>query len=173
MSVIRSELQECDQIRGPRHLEDVIDMSVETMTRLYELKNIAGVKDATGDISRVDKQLKAMGKEFIQLTGNDDNALEFNKRGGIGAISVTANIAAKYCSNFQTACAGNFSKAEELDKILQPVHSAMFIESNPSPVKYAASLLEMCSPSVRLPLVELRDETKKKVSEALKVAKLL
>ena len=151
----------------------VIDMSVDTMSKLYELKNIIGVKDATGDLNRVDQQLKAMGKEFIQLTGNDDNSLEFNKRGGVGSISVTANIAAKYCSDFQKACVSNFNKAEELDKILQPVHNAMFIESNPSPVKYAASLLGMCKPSVRLPLVELRDETKKKVSETLKVAKLL
>ena len=151
----------------------VIDMSVNTMSKLYELKNIVGVKDATGDLNRVDQQLKAMGKEFIQLTGNDDNSLEFNKRGGVGSISVTANIAAKYCSDFQKACVNNFNKAEELDKILQPVHNAMFIESNPSPVKYAASLLGMCKPSVRLPLVELRDETKKKVSETLKVAKLL
>ena len=151
----------------------VIDMSVSTMSKLYELKNIIGVKDATGDLSRVDQQLKAMGNEFIQLTGNDDNSLEFNKRGGVGSISVTANIAAKYCSEFQKACTSNFEKAEELDKILQPVHSAMFIESNPSPVKYAASLLGMCKPSVRLPLVEVKDETKKKVSEALKVAKLL
>ena len=151
----------------------VIDMSVSTMSKLYELKNIIGVKDATGDLSRVDQQLKAMGNEFIQLTGNDDNSLEFNKRGGVGSISVTANIAAKYCSEFQKACTSNFEKAEELDKILQPVHSAMFIESNPSPVKYAASLLGMSSPSVRLPLVEVKDETKKKVSEALKVAKLL
>ena len=151
----------------------VIDMSVNTMSKLYELKNIVGVKDATGDLSRVDQQFKAMGNKFIQLTGNDDNCLEFNKRGGVGSISVTANIAAKYCSEFQKACVSNFNKAKELDKILQPVHSAMFIESNPSPVKYAASLLGMCKPSVRLPLVEIKDETKKKVSEALKVAKLL
>ena len=151
----------------------VIDMSVNTMSKLYELKNIIGVKDATGDLSRVDQQLKVMGKEFIQLTGNDDNSLEFNKRGGVGSISVTANIAAKYCSDFQKACTNNLNKAKELDKILQPVHNAMFIESNPSPVKYAASLLGMCKPSVRLPLVEIRNETKKKVSEALKVAKLL
>ncbi|MBD1138070.1 4-hydroxy-tetrahydrodipicolinate synthase [Pelagibacterales bacterium SAG-MED41] len=151
----------------------VIDMSVNTMSKLYELKNIVGVKDATGDLNRVDQQLKVMGKEFIQLTGNDDNSLEFNKRGGVGSISVTANIAAKYCSDFQKACVSNFNKADELDKILQPVHNAMFIESNPSPVKYAASLLGMCKPSVRLPLVEIRGDTKKKVSEALKVAKLL
>ena len=151
----------------------VIDMSVSTMSKLYELKNIVGVKDATGDLNRVDEQLKSMGNEFIQLTGNDDNSLEFNKRGGVGSISVTANIAAKYCSEFQKACVSDFDKAVELDKILQPIHSSMFIESNPSPVKYAASLLGMCNPSVRLPLVEIRDETKKKVSEALKVAKLL
>jgi 4-hydroxy-tetrahydrodipicolinate synthase len=140
----------------------VIDMSVETMARLYELKNIIGVKDATGDLNRVDQQLKLMGKEFIQLTGNDDNALEFNKRGGIGSISVTANIAAKQCSDFQNACSKDISKATELDKILQPVHNAMFIESNPSPVKYAASLLGMCMPTVRLPLVEIQEVTKKK-----------
>ena len=151
----------------------VIDMSVETMARLYELKNIIGVKDATGDLNRVDQQLKLMGKEFIQLTGNDDNALEFNKRGGIGSISVTANIAAKQCSDFQNACSKDISKATELDKILQPVHNAMFIESNPSPVKYAASLLGMCMPTVRLPLVEIQEVTKKKILDTLKVAKLL
>ena len=151
----------------------VIDMSVETMTKLYELKNIAGVKDATGDLNRVNQQLKAMGKEFIQLTGNDDNALEFNKRGGTGAISVTANIAAKLCSDFQNSCANNFKESEKLDKILQPVHTAMFIESNPSPVKYAASLLGICDPDVRLPLVQVKEETKKKISEALKVANIL
>tara|TARA_B100001057_G_scaffold480182_1_gene552737 strand:+ start:1204 stop:2073 length:870 start_codon:yes stop_codon:yes gene_type:complete len=151
----------------------VIDMSVETMAKLYELKNIKGVKDATGDLDRVDKQLKAMGKEFIQLTGNDDNALEFNKRGGVGAIGVTANIAARLSSDFQNACTNDLKKAKEIDSLLQPLHSSLFIESNPSPVKYAASLLGMCNSTVRLPLVEIRDETKKKISEALKVAKLL
>ena len=152
----------------------VIDMNVDTMAKLYELKNIKGVKDATGDLNRVDQQLKAMGKEFIQLTGNDDNAFEFNKRGGVGAIGVTANVAAKLSSDFQKACIdNNMNKASELDKLLQPLHSSLFIESNPSPVKYAASLLGMCNAKVRLPLVEIREETKKKVSEALKVAKLL
>ena len=151
----------------------VIDMSVKTMTRLYELKNIAGVKDATGDLNRVDQQLKSMGKEFVQLTGNDDNALEFNKRGGVGSISVTANIAAKLCSDFQKSCLNSFKDSDKLDKVLQPLHSAMFIESNPSPVKYAASLLGMCDPEVRLPLVQVKEENKKKISEALKVAKIL
>ena len=151
----------------------VIDMSVETMSKLYELKNIKGVKDATGDLNRVDRQLKAMGKEFIQLTGNDDNALEFNKRGGVGAIGVTANVAAKLASDFQNACTNDIKKASELDELLQPLHTSLFIESNPSPVKYAASLLGMCKPTVRLPLVEIKEETKKKVSDALKAAKLL
>ena len=151
----------------------VIDMSVETMSRLYELKNIVGVKDATGDLNRVNLQLKKMGKKFIQLTGNDDNALEFNKRGGVGSISVTANIAAQLCSDFQNSCRNGFKDSINLDKILQPVHEAMFIESNPSPVKYAASLLGLCKPDVRLPLVQVTEDTKKKISETLKVAKLL
>jgi len=151
----------------------VIDMSIDTMSKLYDLKNIVGVKDATGDLNRVDQQLKIMGKEFIQLTGNDDNALEFNKRGGVGSISVTANIAAKLSADFQSACNNDIKRAKELDNLLQPLHSALFIESNPSPVKYAASLLGMCNPTVRLPLVEIKDDTKKKVSQALKLAKLL
>ena len=151
----------------------VVDMTVETMAKLNELKNIVGVKDATGDLNRVDQQLKLMGKDFIQLTGNDDNALEFNKRGGVGSISVTANIAAKLCSDFQNNCINDIVEAEKLDKILQPVHNAMFIESNPSPVKYAASLLGMCRPDVRLPLVQIKDQNKNKISEALKVAKIL
>ena len=151
----------------------VIDMSVETMTRLFELKNIVGVKDATGDLNRVDLQLKSMGKEFVQLTGNDENALEFNKRGGVGAISVTANVAAKLCSEFQNSCVNNFKDSDKLDKVLQTVHEAMFIESNPSPVKYAASLLSMCNPEVRLPLVEVEQSSKNKILNALKVANLL
>jgi 4-hydroxy-tetrahydrodipicolinate synthase len=151
----------------------VIDMSVETMAKLYELKNIIGVKDATGDLSRVDQQLKVMGKEFIQLTGNDENALEFFKRGGVGSISVTANIAAQLCSKFQNSCVSNLKEAEKLNEILLPVHNSMFIESNPSPVKYAASLLGMCEPDVRLPLVQVKEQSKKKISETLKVAKIL
>jgi 4-hydroxy-tetrahydrodipicolinate synthase len=155
----------------------VIDMSVETMARLFELKNIVGVKDATGDLDRVDKQLKAMGEEFIQLTGNDDNALEFNRRGGDGAISVTANIAPKLCSKFQslTLLSDNKSQkeAESLDKILQPVHHSMFIESNPSPVKYAAKVLGLCDDAVRLPLVKVTDSTKNIINKALETAKLV
>ena len=155
----------------------VIDMSVDTMARLFELKNIVGVKDATGDIERVDQQLLKMGKEFIQMTGNDDNALEFNKRGGVGAISVTANIAPKLCADFQKYSISNdqdeLAKAKKLDNILQPVHSAMFVESNPSPVKYAAKLMKLCDDEVRLPLVKVTDRAKVIIKEALELAKLI
>ena len=156
----------------------VIDMKVETMARLFELKNISGVKDATGDLSRVDQQLKAMGNDFLQLTGEDDNALEFNKRGGKGCISVTANVAAKLCSEFQSASLkvgdrNMQTKAEEINNILKPLHKALFVESNPSPVKYAASLLKLAPDDVRLPLVKVTEKTKIEVRDALKVAKLL
>ena len=155
----------------------VIDMSVETMARLYELKNIVGVKDATGDLDRVNQTLEKMGKDFIQLTGNDDNAFEFNKRGGVGTISVTANIAPKLCSDFQKFSKSDtdneMKEAERLDKILQPVHHSMFVESNPSPVKYAAKLLGLCDDNVRLPLVKVTDTTKEIVKKALQSAKLI
>ena len=152
-------------------------MSVDTMAKLYELKNIVGVKDATGDLNRVDQSLKKMGKDFIQLTGNDDNALEFNKRGGVGTISVTANIAPKLCSEFQKFSVLNDEEskleAERIDKILQPLHHSMFVESNPSPVKYAAKLLDLCDDEVRLPMVKVNDKTKKIVEDALKSTKLI
>jgi len=155
----------------------VIDMNVDTMARLFELKNIIGVKDATGDLNRVDQTLSKLGKEFIQLTGNDDNALDFNRRGGVGAISVTANIAPKLCSEFQKYSILKDEKskveAEKLNKILQPIHHSMFIESNPSPVKFAAKLLKLCDDEVRLPLVKVTDPTKEIVKKALLTAKLI
>ena len=155
----------------------VIDMTVDTMARLNELKNIVGVKDATGDLNRVNQTLDKMGKEFIQLTGNDDNALEFNRRGGVGTISVTANIAPKLCSEFQKFSVINDKKSqlesERLNKILQPVHHSMFVESNPSPVKYAAKLLNLCDDDVRLPLVKVTNNTKEIIKKALQSAKLI
>tara|TARA_B100000497_G_scaffold121396_1_gene151055 strand:- start:29 stop:910 length:882 start_codon:yes stop_codon:yes gene_type:complete len=155
----------------------VIDMSVDTMARLFELKNIVGVKDATGDLNRVDLQLSKMGDEFVQLTGNDDNAFEFNKRGGVGSISVTANIAPKICSDFQkfsiSKNENDHNEAKKLDNILQTVHNAMFVESNPSPVKYAAKLMNLCDDAVRLPLVKVTEETKSIVKKALVSAKLI
>ena len=155
----------------------VIDMTVDTMARLFELKNIVGVKDATGVLDRVNEQKKKMGNDFIQLTGNDDNAFEFNKRGGVGSISVTANIAPKLCSDFQkfsiSKSDNEQKEAERIDKLLQPVHKSMFIESNPSAVKYAAKLLGLCDDNVRLPLVKITKKTKDEVKIALSSAKII
>ena len=155
----------------------VVDMSVETMARLFELKNIAGVKDATGDLNRVNQQKEKMGSEFIQLTGEDGNAFEFNKRGGVGCISVTANVAPKLCSEMQKFSRSNsdneINEAERIDRILQPLHKSLFIESNPGPVKYAAKLLNLCDDAVRLPLVKITKKTQDEVKKALVNAKLI
>ena len=155
----------------------VVDMSVDTMSRLFELKNIVGVKDATGDLNRVDQQKEKMGNEFIQLTGEDGNALEFNKRGGVGCISVTANVAPKLCSDMQKFSKSNsnneIQEAERIDQKLQPLHKSLFIESNPSPVKYAAKLLNLCDDEVRLPLVRVTKNTQEEVKKALITAKLI
>ena len=155
----------------------VIDMSVDTMARLFELKNIVGVKDATGDPERISDTLKKLGPEFIQLTGEDGFAYEFNKRGGVGIISVTANIAPKLCSDFQkyskSKTDNEIKEAERIDQILQPLHKSLFIESNPAPVKFAAKLLGLCSDEIRLPLVKIKKETELKVKETLASAKLI
>jgi len=156
----------------------VVDMSVDTMSRLFELKNIIGVKDATGDLSRVDQQRKKMGPDFIQLSGEDATALEFNLRGGVGCISVTANVAPKLCSEFQEASTAKnnsnlLAKAKQINDKIMPLHKSLFIESSPSPVKYAASLLNLCSDDVRLPLVKITDETKKAVKSAMTYANLI
>ena len=155
----------------------VVDMSVDTMARLFELKNIVGVKDATGDLNRVDQQKSKMGEEFIQLTGEDGNALEFNKRGGVGCISVTANVAPILCSNMQKFSKSNLEneikEAERIDALLQPLHKSLFIESNPSPVKYAAKLLGLCDDAVRLPMVKVMDITKREVKKSLISANLI
>ena len=155
----------------------VIDMSVDTMARLFELKNITGVKDATGDLNRLDQTIKKLGPEFIQLTGEDGLALEFNKRGGVGIISVTGNIAPKLCSDMQkyskSKSDNEIKEAERIDQILQPLHKSLFIESNPAPVKYAAKLLGLCSDEIRLPLVKIKKETEEKVKKNLLSAKLI
>jgi 4-hydroxy-tetrahydrodipicolinate synthase len=153
----------------------VIDMSVDTMSRLFELKNIVGVKDATGDLNRIDQTIKKLGTEFIQLTGEDGLALEFNKRGGVGIISVSANIAPKLCSDFQkySKSKNEIKEAERIDQILQPLHKALFIESNPAPAKYAAKLLGLCDDEIRLPLVKIKKETEEEVKKALSSAKIL
>ncbi len=155
----------------------VIDMSVDTMARLFELKNITGVKDATGDLNRLDQTIKKLGPEFVQLTGEDGLAYSFNKRGGDGIISVTANIAPKLCSDMQKFSKSKSDKeikeAERIDQILQPLHKSLFIESNPAPVKFAAKLLGLCDDEIRLPLVKIKNETQEEVKKALSSAKLI
>jgi len=155
----------------------VIDMSVDTMARLFELKNVAGVKDATGDLNRLDQTIKKLGPEFIQLTGEDGLAFEFNKRGGVGIISVTANIAPKLCSDMQrfskSKSDNELKEAERIDQMLQPLHKSLFIESNPAPTKYAAKLLGLCDDEIRLPLVKIKKETQEEVKKALSSAKLI
>jgi len=155
----------------------VIDMSVDTMARLFELKNIAGVKDATGDLNRLDQTIKKLGPDFIQLTGEDGLAFKFNKRGGVGIISVTANVAPKLCSEMQkyskSKSDNEINEAERIDQILQPLHKSLFIESNPAPVKYAAKLLGLCDDEIRLPLVKIKKETQDQVKQALSLAKLI
>ena len=148
------------------------------MSRLFELKNIIGVKDATADLDRVKKQKEKMGPDFIQLSGEDGTALEFNINGGVGCISVSANVAPKLCSEFQEASLSKnnsnlLAKAKEINDKLMPLHKSLFIESSPSPVKYAASLLKLCSDEVRLPLVKITEETKNSVKSAMRHANLI
>ncbi len=152
----------------------VIDMSVETMARLFKLPNVVGVKDATSDMARISLQRLAMGPEFNHMTGEDASALGFMAHGGDGAISVTGNIAPAHCAEFQTACMeGNFGRALEIQDRLMPLHDAMFVESNPGPVKYAAERLGLCSAKMRLPLAEITDKTKEIVDKALISAGIL
>ncbi len=153
----------------------VVDMSVETMARCYrELKNVIGVKDATGNLARVPLQRVACGEKFIQLSGEDQTALAFNAHGGSGCISVTANIAPKQVAEFQDATMrGDFKRALEIQDMLTDLHDVMFIEPSPGPVKFAAELLGLCSAEMRLPLTPITKETEDKVKAAMKKAGLI
>lgn len=152
----------------------VIDMSVETMARLAGHRNIVGVKDATANLARISLQRLAMGPDFCQLSGEDATALGFNAHGGHGCISVTANVAPALCAEFQTAClTGNWTRALELQDRLMPLHNALFIESSPGPVKYAASLLGLCRDELRLPLVPVGEPTREKLRDAMRSAGLI
>ena len=152
----------------------VIDMSVETMARLYALKNIAGVKDATANVLRVSLQRAAMGAGFNQLSGEDGTALGFMAHGGHGCISVTSNVAPRLCAEFQSACLrGDFAAALAVQDKLLPLHQNLFIETNPSPTKYALSLLGKCGDDVRLPMVTLSDASKAAVRGAMVHAGLI
>lgn len=152
----------------------IVDMSVATMARLYELKNIAGVKDATANLARVSQQRAAMGPDFIQLSGEDATALGFMAHGGHGCISVTSNVAPRLCAQFQEAClAGDYAKALSLQDRLMPLHDTLFLETNPSPAKYALQKLGLCLSEARLPLVPLQEQTKAAVDAALAKVGLL
>ena len=146
----------------------VVDMSVEIMQRLYALKNIAGVKDATANVIRVSQQRAALGADFNQLSGEDASALGFMAHGGHGCISVTSNVAPRLCAEFQTACLkGDYTAALKLQDKLMPLHHALFIETNPAPAKYALSLLGKCAETVRLPMVPLTETTKAAIRQAM------
>jgi len=152
----------------------VIDMSVDTMKRLYELKNIAGVKDATASMVRVSQQRAALGPEFTQLSGEDATALGFMAHGGHGCISVTSNVAPRLCAEFQGACLrGDYGAALKLQDKLMPLHQNLFIETNPSPAKYALSVLGKCAETVRSPMVTLSDKSKAAVRDAMVHAGLI
>jgi 4-hydroxy-tetrahydrodipicolinate synthase len=152
----------------------VIDMSVDTMKRLFELKNIAGVKDATANVVRVSQQRAAMGPDFNQLSGEDASAIGFMAHGGHGCISVTSNVAPRLCAEFQSACLkGDYATALKLQDKLLPLHTHLFCETNPSPAKYALSVLGKCPEAVRLPLVTLSEKSKQLVRNAMVHAGLI
>jgi 4-hydroxy-tetrahydrodipicolinate synthase len=152
----------------------VIDMSVDTMKRLFELKNIAGVKDATANLVRISQQRAALGADFNQLSGEDSTALAFNAHGGHGCISVTSNVAPRLFADFQGACLrGDYATALTIHDKLMPLHLALFVESNPAPAKYALSVLGRCTDTVRLPLVPLGEKSKIVVRDAMVHAGLI
>ena len=152
----------------------VIDMSVDTMKRLFELKNIAGVKDATANMTRVTQQRVVCGEDFNQLSGEDITALGFNAHGGHGCISVTSNVAPRLCSEFQAACGrGDYAAALKLQDKLHMLHVNLFCETSPAPVKYAMSLIGKCSEEVRLPMVPASENARVKVREAMVHAGLI
>jgi 4-hydroxy-tetrahydrodipicolinate synthase len=151
----------------------ITDLSVATMARAAKLKNVVGVKDATANVARVTQQRLACGEKFVQLSGEDGTALGFNVHGGVGCISVTSNIAPRLCADFQNAClAGDWKKALVLQDRLLPLHDSMFCETNPGPVKYAASRLGLCAPDCRLPMAPMTDASKKLVDAAMAAAGL-
>ena len=152
----------------------IVDMSNETMSKLFEVKNIVGVKDATGDIPRVYFTRSEVGSEYNMLSGDDSTTLAFMTYGGHGAISVTSNIAPKLCSDFHSLCMDkNFYEASLINDKLMPLHRALFLESSPGPVKYAASKLDLCSEEVRLPVTKINNDTKKIIDNALRHASLI
>ncbi|MGR3640838.1 4-hydroxy-tetrahydrodipicolinate synthase [Alterinioella nitratireducens] len=152
----------------------VVDMTPETMGKLAKLPNIVGVKDATADITRVSKQRITCGTDFVQLSGEDASALGFNAHGGVGCISVTANVAPRLCAEFQAATlAGDYAKALEYQDKLMPLHEAIFLEPGVSGAKAGLAMLGMCREDVRLPLLPVSDVTKEALHMAMRHAGLI
>jgi 4-hydroxy-tetrahydrodipicolinate synthase len=152
----------------------IVDINVDTMKRLYELPNIAGVKDATANLARVSQQRATIGEDFNQLSGEDITALGFNAHGGHGCISVTSNVAPRLCSELQAACLkGDYATALKLQDKLTPLHLNLFVETSPAPVKYALSLLGKCANTVRLPMVPASEKAQAAVREAMVHAGLI
>ena len=152
----------------------IVDMTIETMIELSKIKNIIGVKDATNDLFRPLLTRKKMENEFCYLSGEDGTALAYLAQGGNGCISVTANVAPKLCSEMHSAWQEeNISKAQKINLKLSSLHDVLFIESSPGPVKYAASLLGLCNAKTRLPLSEIKDDTKKVIKTCLQELQLL
>jgi 4-hydroxy-tetrahydrodipicolinate synthase len=151
----------------------VVDLSVDTMQRLFDLENIAGVKDATGNVARVSEQRLAMGTGFNQLSGDDATALGFMAHGGHGCISVTSNVAPRLCATFQQACLRHdYVAALALQDRLAPLHRTLFLETSPAPVKYAMSVLGKCAETLRLPMTPVSEQTRRAIREAIKQADL-
>lgn len=152
----------------------VVDMTPETMSELAKFERIVGVKDATGDLARVSQQRASCGPDFVQLSGEDATALGFNAHGGVGCISVTANVAPKLCAEFQAATlAGDYAKALVYQDKLMPLHEAIFVEPGLVGAKYAMARLGICGEEVRLPLTGLLDDTKAQIDAAMVHAGLL
>ena len=151
----------------------VVDINIETMKKLAKLKNIIGVKDSSNDLTRPLLTTKSIGKNFCQISGEDATVVPFLSQGGHGCISVTANIVPRMCSDLHNAWQkGNFKKVQSLNSFLFPLHNVLFLETSPGPVKYAASLLKICSEELRLPLVKVAPNIKKEIKSILTKLKI-
>lgn len=147
----------------------IVDIQPETMAKLARLPRVIGVKDATADLSRISMEQLGINKSFSYLSGEDITAIAYNAMGGNGCISVTANIAPKHCAQMQSACAsGDYNRALRIHRILLPLHQALFVEPSPAGVKYAASLLGLCSEEARLPIIAINQQTRNQIEKALK-----
>jgi len=152
----------------------IVDILPETMARIAELQSVVGVKDATGDLTRIAAHRHLIGSSFVQLSGEDPTAIGYNAEGGVGCISVSSNVAPALCAQLQNATlSGDYQEALEIGDMLQPLHKALFLSPSPGPAKFALSLLDLCQPDVRLPLTEPDDAVKAAVRSAMEFSGLI